>query len=252
MRVPCWSRPLGALVAGALLSTACGSRVEQRVLEATNGSLAVAARGPAEPGTATGPAAAPLSTAVDPNATAVAANAGGPSAGRFPGADAGGPSAERTSGADAGKGNSRPSATGVSGAAEWTPAARQQGRTPADAVPRAGQGPAASGAGSKGPIILGAFGVQSGILGAFVTGMLVERIAPLLGDVPSAQGLIAALLSLQGETLGGLIPPITFPDSADRTKVNHCVVPQTVRNGTFVAHDAAESFVCAPDWAPGK
>jgi hypothetical protein len=49
-----------------------------------------------------------------------------------------------------------------------------------------------------------------------------------------------------------VLPGVSFPRSADRTQVNLCIVPSTVRGKTFVPHDSAESFVCAPTWKPER
>jgi hypothetical protein len=88
--------------------------------------------------------------------------------------------------------------------------------------------------------------------GAFIVGKLLERVAPLLGDQPGPADFIKAMHSLRGERLGGLLPGITFPDGDDHTPTNQCIIPIRVDKGRFVAHDAAESFVCAPGWKGGQ
>jgi branched-chain amino acid transport system substrate-binding protein len=92
---------------------------------------------------------------------------------------------------------------------------------------------------------LGGFGS-----GGFVVGKLLEKLAPVIGEPVTSQGLISALYTLRNETLGGVLPGISFPRGAERTQVNLCIVPTIIRGGTFVAHDSAESFVCAPNWKP--
>jgi branched-chain amino acid transport system substrate-binding protein len=94
---------------------------------------------------------------------------------------------------------------------------------------------------------LGGFGS-----GGFVVGKLLEKLAPVIGEPVTSQGLIAALYTLRGETLDGVLPGVSFPHGPDRTQVNLCIVPTIVRGGTFVAHDSAESFVCAPNWKPER
>lgn len=85
---------------------------------------------------------------------------------------------------------------------------------------------------------------------AYVMGKLLEvRIAPLLDGDPSPAELTEAMYSLRGETLGGILPPITFPRAEDRSEVNLCVIPVTFRGGKFVT--PGEAFVCAPGWKPG-
>ena len=88
--------------------------------------------------------------------------------------------------------------------------------------------------------------------GGFVVGKLLEKLAPVIGEPVTSQALIAALYTLRGETLGGVLPGVSFPRGPDRTQVNLCIVPSTVRGKTFVPHDSAESFVCAPTWKPER
>ncbi|MGH2578710.1 MAG: ABC transporter substrate-binding protein, partial [Actinomycetota bacterium] len=92
-----------------------------------------------------------------------------------------------------------------------------------------------------------------GGLGAsvFVFGKLLDKVvAGISGPVTSAE-IVKGLLALKGETLDGLLPGVTFPPGDDRNGVNLCVIPYTLKGGKFVAHDAAESFYCAPGWQPG-
>jgi branched-chain amino acid transport system substrate-binding protein len=85
----------------------------------------------------------------------------------------------------------------------------------------------------------------------YVMGKLLEvKIAPLLDDDPTPAELTEAMYTLHGETLGGILPPITFPRAKDRSEVNLCVIPVTFKGGKFVT-SPAESFVCAPGWKPG-
>ncbi|HET9769867.1 MAG TPA: ABC transporter substrate-binding protein, partial [Acidimicrobiia bacterium] len=84
----------------------------------------------------------------------------------------------------------------------------------------------------------------------YVMGKLLEvKIAPLLDDDPSPAELTEAMYTLRGETLGGILPPITFPRAKDRSEVNLCVIPVTFKGGKFVT--PGETFVCAPGWKPG-
>jgi branched-chain amino acid transport system substrate-binding protein len=93
-----------------------------------------------------------------------------------------------------------------------------------------------------------------GGLGAavFVFGKLLEKIAPTFGPTVTGDQLITALNALHGEKLDGFLPGITFPNSDDRTKVNQCVIPYTLRGGTFVAWKPTEEFFCAPGWSPAS
>jgi branched-chain amino acid transport system substrate-binding protein len=74
---------------------------------------------------------------------------------------------------------------------------------------------------------------------------LVERIAPAWGDDPTTQKVVDSLYALKGETLGGLIPPITFPRNADRTRVNLCGVPLQF-DGEKIRAPFGNEFLCAP------
>jgi branched-chain amino acid transport system substrate-binding protein len=88
---------------------------------------------------------------------------------------------------------------------------------------------------------------------AWTQGELLERIAPFLDREPSTRSAIfEGLRSLDNETLGGLVPPITFPDG-ERNRVNLCVVPLRFERGLFrpLGNDDA-NFRCAPGWAPAR
>jgi branched-chain amino acid transport system substrate-binding protein len=93
-----------------------------------------------------------------------------------------------------------------------------------------------------------------GGLGAavFIFGRLLTKVVEALPGPVTSEGIVQGLLALRGETLDGLLPGITFPPGNDRTKVNQCVVPYTLKGGKFVARDAAESFFCAPGWSPAS
>jgi branched-chain amino acid transport system substrate-binding protein len=85
---------------------------------------------------------------------------------------------------------------------------------------------------------------------AYVMGQLVEaKIAPLLDDDPSPAEITEAMYTLKNETLGGLLPGITFPRQKDRSTVNLCVIPVTFKDKKFLT-PAGETFTCAPDWKP--
>jgi branched-chain amino acid transport system substrate-binding protein len=87
---------------------------------------------------------------------------------------------------------------------------------------------------------------------AYIMGKLLEaKIAPLLDDDPSAAELTEAMYTLHGETLGGILPPITFPRAKDRSEVNLCVIPVTFKGGKFITTALGENFICAPNWKPG-
>ncbi len=81
---------------------------------------------------------------------------------------------------------------------------------------------------------------------AWVQGKLVERLADVFGDKPNPgpADIIEALYSLRDETLGGLVPPITFNQGA-HGRVNRCMVPIKIAQGAIVAPLGNDRFVCA-------
>ena len=86
--------------------------------------------------------------------------------------------------------------------------------------------------------------------GVFVAGKLLEeKIGPFIGEPPTTAQILQGLYALHNETLGGLLPGVGFIHGEHFT-TNQCVVPVKLTGGKFVAHDAAESFVCAPGWKP--
>ena len=86
--------------------------------------------------------------------------------------------------------------------------------------------------------------------GVFVAGKLLEeKIGPFIGEPPTTAQIIEGLYSLRNEKLGGLLPGVGFVHG-EHFGTNQCVVPVKLTGGKFVAHDAAESFVCAPGWKP--
>jgi branched-chain amino acid transport system substrate-binding protein len=88
--------------------------------------------------------------------------------------------------------------------------------------------------------------------GVFVVGKLIEeKIAPFIHEPPSTAQILEGLYALSNEKLGGLLPGVGFT-AGGHFATNQCVVPVKLTGGKFAAHDAAESFVCAPGWRPAK
>jgi branched-chain amino acid transport system substrate-binding protein len=86
--------------------------------------------------------------------------------------------------------------------------------------------------------------------GVFVTGKLLEeKIGPFIKEPPTTTQILEGLYSLSNEKLGGLLPGVGFI-RGEHFGTNQCVVPVKLTGGKFVAHDTAESFVCAPGWKP--
>jgi branched-chain amino acid transport system substrate-binding protein len=81
---------------------------------------------------------------------------------------------------------------------------------------------------------------------AWVQGKLVERLADFFGDLPNptSADVLRALYSLKDETLGGLVPPITFNEGG-HGRVNRCMVPIRIGDGRIEAPLGDDHFVCA-------
>ena len=78
----------------------------------------------------------------------------------------------------------------------------------------------------------------------FVYGRLLEKIASFFQEPPTTAQMVEGFYSLNNETLGGLLPGVTFPRDKDRTKVNVCSIPTQVKGGKFVSFDGKDTFVC--------
>ncbi|MGH8991669.1 MAG: ABC transporter substrate-binding protein, partial [Acidimicrobiia bacterium] len=81
---------------------------------------------------------------------------------------------------------------------------------------------------------------------AWVQGKLVERLADFFADKPNPgrADVLAALYSLKDETLGGLVPPITF-NQGGHGRVNRCMVPIRIGKGAIESPLGNDRFVCA-------
>ncbi|HZQ78496.1 MAG TPA: ABC transporter substrate-binding protein [Acidimicrobiia bacterium] len=86
---------------------------------------------------------------------------------------------------------------------------------------------------------------------AWASGKLLEKAAAGLGDNLTAAALLSGLYGLRNETLGGILPPLTFPRGRSHADVNLCVVVGRAQGGKFVPKDNdPDKFVCAPGWKP--
>jgi branched-chain amino acid transport system substrate-binding protein len=96
-------------------------------------------------------------------------------------------------------------------------------------------------------------GAEKGDFGAaaWASGKLLEAGGARLSDNPGPAELLVGLHALRNETLGGILPPLTFPQGRSRVNVNHCLVVGKVVNGKFAMKDNdPDKFVCAPGWKP--
>ena len=83
---------------------------------------------------------------------------------------------------------------------------------------------------------------------AWAHGKLFEVVAKQVGANLTPAALIEALYSLTGETLGGIVPPITFPRDRSKDNVNNCIVIGKVEGGKFVPRDGdPDKFTCPPE-----
>ena len=94
-------------------------------------------------------------------------------------------------------------------------------------------------------------GAIKGNLGQVVWagGKLMEVIAARFGPNPTKDDFLAGLFALRGETLGGMIPPLTYVEGKGSALTNVCTIPLLVTGGRFVA-PGGDKFSCAPGWKP--
>jgi branched-chain amino acid transport system substrate-binding protein len=86
----------------------------------------------------------------------------------------------------------------------------------------------------------------------FVAGKLLEKMSANFAPVPTPADVLAGLWSLKNETLGGLLPGITYYKGETHRNSNLCMVPIRIKGGKFLPRDGdAEKFICAPGWKPG-
>jgi branched-chain amino acid transport system substrate-binding protein len=86
---------------------------------------------------------------------------------------------------------------------------------------------------------------------SWVTGKLMERIAKDFGDSVTSQDFVRGLYALQGETLGGIIPPLTYIPGKGSEENSLCVVPTRLEKGKFVTKNGDE-YLCVPGWKPAQ
>jgi branched-chain amino acid transport system substrate-binding protein len=96
--------------------------------------------------------------------------------------------------------------------------------------------------------------VPQAILGSlsetsWVTGKLLETIAVGFPDKPSSADVLRGLYALRGETVGGLIPPLSYPEDRGTDEESVCIVPVRVEKAKFVPWKGDE-YLCAPGWQP--
>ena len=91
----------------------------------------------------------------------------------------------------------------------------------------------------------------SGSGGAYVTGKLIEVVAKTFPAGPVASSdFLNGLYSLKGETLGGLVPPLTYKPGENHDLANLCNYPTKIQGGKFVQQ--SDTYACPPGWTPVK
>jgi branched-chain amino acid transport system substrate-binding protein len=83
----------------------------------------------------------------------------------------------------------------------------------------------------------------------WVTGKLLEVIAKGFPAKPTKDDFLQGLHGLDGETLGGLIPPLTYREGKGHDDSNNCIIPLRIEGGKFAPKDG-DNFLCAPGWQP--
>jgi branched-chain amino acid transport system substrate-binding protein len=90
--------------------------------------------------------------------------------------------------------------------------------------------------------------VPGGVLGgpgahAWAQGRLLQAATRSLPDQVTSAVIVAGLLGLRDENLGGIVPPLTFPDGPHRD-VNRCIVPIRLAGGRWT-QPLGHEFVCS-------
>lgn len=84
---------------------------------------------------------------------------------------------------------------------------------------------------------------------AWAAGKLIETIGRQFPDKPTSSDFLRGLYALDGETLGGLVPPLTYRPGQGSDQSNYCIVPMRIVKGKHVPRNGDE-FTCAPGWQP--
>jgi branched-chain amino acid transport system substrate-binding protein len=86
----------------------------------------------------------------------------------------------------------------------------------------------------------------------WVGGKLLEKLAKAFPPNPTPADVLAGLYSLNNETLGGLLPGISYYKGETHKMTNMCMVPVVMKDKKFVPRDGdPDKFICAPGWKPG-
>lgn len=84
---------------------------------------------------------------------------------------------------------------------------------------------------------------------AWQGGKLIERIGEGLSANPTNEDILRGLYALDGETLGGTVLPLTFPEGKPTSDTYHCVVLVEVSGGKSTTPNG-DNWTCPPGWEP--
>jgi branched-chain amino acid transport system substrate-binding protein len=86
----------------------------------------------------------------------------------------------------------------------------------------------------------------------WVGGKLLEKIAQTFSPNPGPAEVLTGLFGLNNETLGGLLPGVTYHKGEKHKMSNMCMIPVRMKDKKFVPRDGdPDKFICAPGWKPG-
>jgi branched-chain amino acid transport system substrate-binding protein len=86
----------------------------------------------------------------------------------------------------------------------------------------------------------------------WAVGKLLEKMsAGYPAGVVTSNDFLEGLYALRGESLDGLIAPLTYERDKGHQNTNQCNIPIIVKGGKFVA-PGGDKFSCAPWWTPPK
>lgn len=95
--------------------------------------------------------------------------------------------------------------------------------------------------------------VPNGILASFsmnswVNGKFLEILSKSWPDQGvTGKDVLTSLFAVRGETVGGLVPPLTFREGQGNDRANLCAYPTVIKDGKWVQE---ENYFCQPDWQP--
>jgi hypothetical protein len=99
------------------------------------------------------------------------------------------------------------------------------------------------------PYVPDGLGLSSMAINSRTAAKLLATVAPTWPDNPAPADVLASLRALQGETLGGLMPAMTYRPG--RKTGHECGTVMRVEGGQFALFDGRNEYHCAPGYQPG-